>query len=120
MLELLVLVLVLVPVLGSEGTMMNHASASSKVSAMSSGSGVRGSARGKAILTTCTRMVSSSSWYQIPGEAVAGADTGRSGQVGGPGAQVGLLIPLRGPLPEARDGGGKIEYARGRAGGRRA
>ena len=66
---------VLVPVLGLEGTKMDHASLSS--TATSSGSEVCGGARGTVTLSDLRTV--SWLWYQVLGDA----DAGKSGQVGG-------------------------------------
>ena len=120
---MLVLVLELgsVPRVPEEGTKMDHASMSSKISATSIGSGVRGGARGTVILRDLRTA-------RVVVVVVLGTGEGsgwrRYGKVGsswrfGPGvrgtAGRGLLILLRGPLSDARDGGGKSESARGRA-----
>jgi hypothetical protein len=113
---MLVLLLALVPVpVLRDRAKIDHASTSSKVSATSSGSGVRGGARGTVTLSDLrTDGV-------VPGTG-GGRAWRRRGKVGsswgcGPGsAGRGLLILLRGPLAEAREWGiGKCESACGRA-----
>jgi hypothetical protein len=116
--------LVLVPALAlvpvavlRDGAKIDHASTSSKISATSSGSGVRGGARGTVILSD----LRTDGVVEVPGTG-GGIAWRRRGKVGsrwgcGPGSSGrGLLIRLRGPLPEAQEGGvGKRESARGRA-----
>ena len=108
----------------AEGARTDHASMSSKMSATSSGSGVRGGARGTVILSD----LRTEGVVVVPG---AGTGSGwregrrRRGKVGsswgfGPGARGsagrGLLIRLRGPVLvhvlEPREGGGYRESGR--------
>ena len=118
------LVAVLVLCGPAEGARTNHASMSSKMSATSSGSGVRGGARGTVIL----RDLRTEGAVVVPaGRVGRGCRDGRRwrGKVGsscgcGPGvrgiAGRGLLIRLRGPVLdhvlEPREGGGNRESGR--------
>ena len=119
------LVLLLVLVLGSvlrgaeEGTKTDHASMSSKISATSNGSGVRGGAHGTVILSDLR--TEGVVVVVVPGTGGGSGWRCRRGKVGsswgcGPrSAGTGLLILLHGPSPDARDGGGgKSESARRR------
>ena len=118
MLELLVLILVL----GSVGTKMNHASASSKMSMTSSRSGVRCGARGTAILSNLH--TDGVVVVLVPGTE-GGSCWRRRGKVGliwgsGPGS-AGLILPRNAQDRNVQDGGHeKIEAACERAGGRPA
>jgi hypothetical protein len=118
-----VMLVIVPPVLRGpvEGTNMDHASTSSNISATSSGSGVRGGARGTVILSdlrTAAVVVvpsggSGSGWRG--GREVAVRGRGKVGSSCGWGARAargsegrGLLIRLR----EPREGGGKRESGR--------
>jgi hypothetical protein len=105
---MLVLALAPAPVRGgpANAAKMDHESMSSKISATSSGSGVRGGARGTVILSD---LRTEGVVVVVPGRGRSSAWR-RRGKVGsswgcGPGsAGRGLLILLRGPLAEAREG----------------
>ena len=100
---------------------MDHASMSSKISATSCGSGVRGGARGTVILRDLRTVGIIVVVVLGTGEGSGWRRHGKVGSSLGFGLGVwgtagrGLLNLLRGPLSDARDGGGKSESARGRA-----